>query len=127
MIKKIDHLVITTTDVTRCFAFYQTLGFTPFCEGGRYALFAGDFKINVHQKGSELLPHAQTVQPGSADLCFELACDIASFQAFLKERHVEIELGAVTRSGVRGGMQSVYLRDPDGNLLEFCSYETDKG
>lgn len=123
MIQKIDHLVITTADLAACLAFYQKLGFTVRDGGGRYELFAGDFKINVHQLGRELLPRAEKVQPGSADLCFALSGSLSAFRAALEKEGIAVELGIVGRTGVNGPMQSLYLRDPDGNLLEFCSYE----
>lgn len=123
MIKKIDHIVITTSDIKACIGFYTCLGFSSQNPGGRYELFAGDFKINVHIKNQELSPHAQYVQTGSADLCFEIIGDIDHFKAALLEKGLVIELGVVKRIGVNGNMRSIYLRDPDGNLIEFCSYE----
>lgn len=123
MIKKIDHIVITTAQPAACLAFYETLGFTSRDAGGRYELFAGDFKINVHVRGRELSPHAAHVQTGSADLCFELDENLDAFVQNLTGKGLAEEPGIVSRTGVRGGMRSVYLRDPDGNLVEFCSYE----
>lgn len=122
-IKKIDHFVITTANIIACCDFYQKLGFRIETQDGRYAFFAGDFKINVHIKGSELSPHAQHVTVGSADFCFEISGAIDTFKQHLIEQHIEIELGVVPRSGTNGIMESIYLRDPDGNLLEFSSYE----
>lgn len=122
MIKKIDHMVITTAEPLKCTEFYEKLGFSCRDAGGRYVLFAGDFKINVHIRGKELLPHAQNVQPGSGDICFELQDDMQAFITVLEKNGIKTELGPVRRTGVRGDMSSVYLRDPDGNLLEFCSY-----
>lgn len=123
MIKKIDHVVITTALPEACIAFYEKLGFKSRDAGGRYELFAGDFKINVHIKGSELSPHALNVQTGSADLCFEINGSIEDFRSELLKKGITDELGIVSRTGVRGTMKSVYLRDPDGNLIEFSSYE----
>lgn len=123
MIKKIDHAVITTAKLDQCIAFYIALGFNVKDGGGRYELFAGDFKINVHIKGRELSPHAQNVQTGSADLCFEITGNINDFKVQLQSKGIEIELGVVPRTGVLGAMQSIYMRDPDGNLIEFCAYE----
>ena len=123
MIQKIDHVVITARDVAATLAFYQRLGFEVREGGGRQELYAGDFKINVHTLGRELSPHARQVQPGSADLCFEITGGIAALQQRLESDGVPVELGVVSRTGVRGSMRSLYLRDPDGNLLEFCSYE----
>lgn len=121
MIRKLDHLVITTAQMEACLAFYEALGFRVRQGGGRYELFAGDFKINVHLLGKELLPHAAKVQPGSADLCFEVD-DLDALVQDIEARKIEIELGIVERNGVRGTMRSIYLRDPDGNLIEFSAY-----
>lgn len=122
MIKKTDHLVITTAKPSECIDFYEKLGFNVREGNGRYELFAGDFKINVHIKGNELSPHAENVMPGSADLCFEVTDNIDDFKAELETKNIQVELGVVDRNGVNGPMKSVYLRDPDGNLVEFCNY-----
>lgn len=122
MIKKIDHFVITTDKPEQCLGFYEKLGFSVRDGHGRFELYSGDFKINVHVKGRELLPHAGCVQTGSADLCFELDEPVEIFKAAIEEAGIVPETGIVERHGVRGAMCSVYLRDPDGNLLEFCEY-----
>ncbi len=121
-IRKIDHVVITTENMEKCIAFYEKIGFQAVRTNGRYELFAGDFKINVHEKGKELDPHAARVQPGSGDFCFELEERIENWKENLEKKGIAVYLGIVTRHGVSGEMQSLYLRDPDGNLLEFCSY-----
>lgn len=123
MIKKVDHLVITTGNIRACVLFYEALGFSVRESSGRYELFAGDFKINVHIKGKELEPKAKYVQCGSADLCFEISGSIESLKEHLIQKGIPIELGVVIRHGVKGEMKSLYLRDPDGNLVELCSYQ----
>ena len=122
MINKIDHVVITTGDINECIKFYQAVGFDVRIDGERYEFYAGDFKINVHIKGKELSPHAQNVQTGSADFCFRITDNISDFKHELQEKGLRILLGVVSRKGVDGDMKSIYLRDPDGNLVEFCSY-----
>ena len=122
MIKKIDHFVITTKDIEACLSFYQKLGFKCVQDFDRYQLYQGDFKINVHILGQELLPHAKNVQIGSQDICFEITIDIKEFEQYLQSNKISIEEGIVDRVGVFGIMQSIYLRDPDGNLLEFSQY-----
>lgn len=122
MIRKIDHIVITTAQLESCLAFYEKLGFDVRSGNGRYELFAGDFKINVHIKGSELSPHAKNVQTGSADLCFEVEGSLEEFRQGLVSKCLSLEVDIVGRAGVNGTMRSIYLRDPDGNLVEFCSY-----
>lgn len=123
MIRKIDHMVITTDNLSACISFYKALGFRAQDSGERWELFSGDFKINVHRKGHELEPKAKHVQTGSADFCFETDCSLAEYRDALIQKGLDIELGIVTRHGVRGEMHSVYLRDPDGNLIELCSYK----
>lgn len=122
MIQKLDHIVITTKDPASCLDFYKKLGFSVLDAGGRYELYAGDFKINVHVQNRELEPHAAQVQPGSADLCFEIGGGLAVFRSNLEDLGIVAETKIVDRHGVRGPMLSFYVRDPDGNLLEFCSY-----
>lgn len=123
MIKKIDHFVITAKNINDTIAFYENLGFTAKNDNGRYELFAGNFKINVHLLGNELSPHAKCVKTGSADFCFEVSENIDNFKQKLESNGLFVELGVVPRTGALGKMNSVYLRDPDGNLVEFCSYE----
>lgn len=123
MIRKIDHLVITTAKLPACIAFYEALGFQTQDAGGRWELFAGDFKINVHVKNQELEPKAKNVQTGSADFCIEMDCPISQCREMLLKQKITIEMDEVTRHGVRGEMRSLYLRDPDGNLVELCCYE----
>ncbi len=122
MIQKVDHFVITASDIASTIHFYETIGFTAKDKGNRYELHAGDFKINVHLLGKELSPHAKNVQTGSGDFCFEMAGNIEVFCKTLQQNGIKIELGIVERHGVRGPMKSIYLRDPDGNLVEISSY-----
>jgi catechol 2,3-dioxygenase-like lactoylglutathione lyase family enzyme len=122
MIKKIDHLVITVFDVEKTIGFYEKLGFKGIYIGGRYELHSCDFKINLHILGNEFSPHALNVQPGSADLCFEIEGNIDAVKNELESKGVKIELGIVERTGIFGEMKSIYTRDPNGNLLEFSSY-----
>lgn len=122
MIKKIDHLVITTNNIEACLLFYKSIGFTIKDGSGRCELFAGDFKINVHILRHELFPHAENIQTGSVDLCFETTDNIHKLKAEFETKGIVVELGVVGRSGTKGNMKSFYLRDPDGNLIEFCNY-----
>ena len=123
MIKKIDHIVITVKDIFLSMAFYEKLGFRVNNNGGKYELYVGDFKINVHILGEERLPHAQNIMTGSGDFCFEIEGTIESFMERLEQTGLQMEFGIVERQGVCGTMKSVYLRDPDRNLIEICSYE----
>ncbi|MFI3174288.1 MAG: VOC family protein [Bacillota bacterium] len=123
MIQKIDHMVITTKNPAAIISFYETIGFLSREQNNRIELFVGDFKINVHTLGQELLPCAKNVQIGCNDFCFEVEERIEQVYDSLLENGVPLESEIVTRHGVRGQMKSIYLRDPDGNLIELSSYE----
>lgn len=122
MIKKIDHFVITTKDIEKCIKFYEGLGFKSQVNESRAELYAGDFKLNVHYLNHELEPHATHVQTGSADFCFEIDEDIYEFKKRIEDNGYKVFLGVVGRTGVRGNMNSIYLYDIDGNLVEFSQY-----
>ena len=86
----------------------------------RHALSFGNQKINLHQSGKEFEPKAQSVQPGSADLCFITEHPIEQVKASWEGAGIEILEGGqvVDRTGAVGNLRSVYCRDPDGNLIE---------
>jgi catechol 2,3-dioxygenase-like lactoylglutathione lyase family enzyme len=123
-IRGLDHLVLTVADVERTIAFYQrVLGMRPVTfGGGRRALAFGSSKINLHQSGRELLPHAARPSPGSADLCLVTEIPQEQVLAHLATCGVPVEEGPVPRTGALGPILSTYLRDPDGNLIEICTY-----
>ena len=124
-ISALDHLVLTVADIEATARFYQTaLGmrlesFVAADASTRYALRFGDQKINLHAAGAPFAPHAKTPYPGSADLCFLTETPLAAWQAHLESCGVQIEEGPVPRSGATGPILSLYLRDPDGNLIEI--------
>jgi catechol 2,3-dioxygenase-like lactoylglutathione lyase family enzyme len=120
-IDRLDHLVLTVADLDATIAFYAgTLGMEPQTFGdGRRALAFGRQKLNLHQAGAEFEPKAQAPTPGSADLCFIADGPIEPIAEELGEL---VELGPVERTGALGTMDSVYLRDPDGNLVEISAY-----
>jgi catechol 2,3-dioxygenase-like lactoylglutathione lyase family enzyme len=123
----LDHLVLTVASIDTTVAFYCTvLGMThvPFtvADGStRHALRFGNMKINLHQRGAEFEPKAQTPQSGSADLCFLTTTPLAQWQDHLTKHAVQIEIGPVPRTGATGPIISLYLRDPDGNLVEIST------
>jgi catechol 2,3-dioxygenase-like lactoylglutathione lyase family enzyme len=122
----LDHLVLTVADVEVTCAFYaRVLGMrVETFGGGRKALRFGGQKINLHAAGHEIEPHAARPLPGSADLCLLLdGTTVEEARAHLAACGVPVELGPVRRTGARGPVTSVYLRDPDGNLLELSAYE----
>jgi len=123
-IDRLDHLVLTVADVGRTLEFYQrVLGMQALTfAGGRRALRFGNAKINLHQAGQEFEPKAARPVPGSADLCL-ISCDpLPAVCAELAACGVAIEEGPVARTGATGAIRSVYIRDPDGNLIEISNY-----
>ena len=118
----IDHLVLTVADIERAVAFYRdVLGCVPVTFGeGRRALAFGDQKINLHEAGREFEPKATRPTPGALDLCFLAAEPLDAVIRRLEEAGVPIELGPVPRTGATGAIRSVYVRDPDGNLVEIA-------
>ncbi|MBE3637511.1 VOC family protein [Mangrovicoccus algicola] len=124
MIAALDHLVLTTEHEETCIAFYTgLLGMELQSFGaGRRAFRFGDQKINLHLKGREFEPKARIPQPGALDLCLLAAIPLEEVIARLHAAGMTIEEGPVARTGARGPIRSVYLRDPDGNLIEISSY-----
>ena len=120
---RLDHLVLTVRDLSATVDFYtRVLGMTEVTFGqGRKALQFGNQKINLHEAGREFEPKAKTPVPGSADLCFITATPIADVQAHLAAHGVPVEEGPVPRTGAIGPITSVYVRDPDGNLIEISN------
>ena len=124
MITRLDHLVLTCDDIATTVAFYQrVMGFEGVQTDDRWALRFGHQEINLHQKGREIEPHALRATAGSADLCFITQAPLQQWMEHLLVEGVVIVEGPVTRSGALGSIQSVYLRDPDGNLLEVSRYD----
>ncbi|NVD96698.1 VOC family protein [Massilia sp. BJB1822] len=121
MIDHLDHLVLTTRDKERCIDFYtRVLGMQLETFGaGRVAFKFGAQKINLHEYGKEFLPKAQTPTPGSLDLCFIAAIPLDEVIARLHAENVAIEEGPVLRTGANWPIRSVYVRDPDLNLIEI--------
>lgn len=121
MIKSIDHLVLAIADLERCLEFYtRVLGMTLEHYGeGRIALRFGDHKFNVHPPGFEAGIRANTPTPGSLDLCFLADRPLDDIIAHLRQHNVPIEEGPVIRTGARFAIRSVYIRDPDLNLVEI--------
>ena len=124
LISNLDHLVITVHDIEKTCSFYKTvMGFEIISSAdGRKAIKFGNQKINLHKAGEELTPCAKYPTPGSADLCFITPTAISDHLHHLKDCGIDIEAGPVKRFGVFGEMDSVYFRDPDGNLLEVSHY-----
>jgi catechol 2,3-dioxygenase-like lactoylglutathione lyase family enzyme len=119
-IRALDHLVLTVADPEATVAFYERLGMRREVFGaGRLALRFGDQRLNLHRAGAEIEPHAAAPTAGSADVCLLVDGALADVERELRAAGVEIELGPVERTGAAGPIRSLYLRDPDGNLVEL--------
>ncbi|PHH71120.1 hypothetical protein CDD82_6730 [Ophiocordyceps australis] len=94
----------------------------------RHALIFGNRKLNLHQYGREHSPRAAQPLPGTVDVCFLLApdTDMAAVERGFRDAGIHVlEGGVVRRTGARGELKSVYVRDPDGNLIELSQYVND--
>ncbi|KAK7420587.1 hypothetical protein QQZ08_010347 [Neonectria magnoliae] len=134
VVKALDHLVLTCASVEATSKWYskylgmekETFASEADSSTERVALKFGDSKINLHQRGKEFEPKASTALPGTADLCF-LVQDGTSLDdaiaLFEKDAIAVLEGGkTVLRTGARGPIRSIYVRDPDGNLVELSHY-----
>lgn len=121
MIDHLDHLVLTTADEDACARFYtEVMGMTLETFGdGRKAFRFGNQKINLHVKGREFEPKAHLPVPGALDLCFIASVPLDQVIARLAALQVPIVEGPVMRTGAASKLRSVYLRDPDLNLIEI--------
>lgn len=121
---RLDHLVLTVQNIETTCQFYSTvLGMEVISFGnGRKALKFGQQKLNLHEAGKEFEPKALYPMPGSADLCFITATPLEQVIKHLHACNVSIESGIVQRTGAIGAITSIYIRDPDGNLLEISNY-----
>ena len=128
MIDHIDHVVLTTRDKAACIRFYtEVLGMklvtfkTPTEE--RIAFTFGQQKINLHEWGREFEPRAHVAAPGTLDLCFIASVPLDEVIRKLNAAKIKIEQGPVMKTGALGAIRSVYVRDPDLNLVEISVYE----
>jgi catechol 2,3-dioxygenase-like lactoylglutathione lyase family enzyme len=121
MIKSLDHLVLTTRDAEKCIDFYtRVLGMKLETFGqGRTALRFGEQKINLHDTNTMTDVYAAYPTPGSLDICFLSDRPLDEVIAQLRAAGIPIELGPVQRTGARFALRSVYVRDPDRNLIEI--------
>jgi catechol 2,3-dioxygenase-like lactoylglutathione lyase family enzyme len=124
MIDHIDHIVLTTRDKQACIRFYtEVLGMqmstfrTPTEE--RFAFKFGSQKINVHEWGKEFSPRAHVAAPGTLDLCFIASMPLEEVIRKLTSSKIQILEGPVAKTGATGPIRSVYVRDPDLNLVEI--------
>ncbi|WP_405983370.1 VOC family protein [Streptomyces sp. NBC_00872] len=123
-INRLDHLVLTVADIDTTVDFYvRVLGMTAVTfAGGRRALSFGHTKINLHRAGKEFEPKALRPAPGGADFCLIVDEPLDRVREELAAHGVPVEEGPVERTGATGAIVSVYLRDPDANLIELSNY-----
>ena len=121
----VDHLVLTVADIEATVTFYtHVLGmssevFHPADGSRRVGLSFGNQKLNLHQAGAEFEPKSHRPTPGSADLCFLTEITLDTWATHLSDAGVPIIEGPVARTGATGPLMSIYVRDPDQNLIEI--------
>ena len=122
-LEKLDHFVLAVSDIDVVAKFYTSyLGMEKRVFGaGRVALHFGDQKINLHPAGWDYEPKARASVPGAGDLCFIVSEPVESLQVELAQKGIEIIEGPVLRTGATGPLRSIYIRDPDGNLIELSN------
>lgn len=131
-VQSLDHIVLTVADIPATVRFYTEIlcmeveDFMPADGTTRTALTFGTQKINLHQQGAEFEPKASRPGPGTADICFLSDAPLNAWQAHLRAHHVPTEDGPVRRTGAAGPLLSIYLRDPDGNLIEISNVLEDR-
>lgn len=124
LIKALDHFVLTVADIDATVEFYtRHLGMEAvrFGADGKVALSFGSQKINLHRTGAEFQPHAHMPQAGSGDFCLLSDVPVEEIAAQLEAGGVTVEEGPVARTGAVAGLRSIYIRDPDGNLVEVSN------
>ena len=128
IIDRIDHVVLTVTDIEASTQFYEkALGFErEFFTGPegqpRYALRFGKYKINLQDRATETPTKAKVPTIGAGDFCLIAAIPLDDVITHLTANNIAIDVGPVARRGALGPIRSVYLRDPDGNLVEVSEY-----
>lgn len=131
-VRHIDHVAITVADIETTIAFYRdVLGaevlFYDLWREGKIPvvlLQLGGSRLSVHAASGPAKPHARVPTPGSVDLCFRWDATVAEAASLLEGHGIAVEDGPVPRPAADGVVgQSVYFRDPDGNLLELLSTE----
>lgn len=129
MIASLDHIVITARDMEATIAFYtRALGMTLETFGaGRKALRFGDQKFNLHQAGDKNITdvYARNPTSGSLDFCLLAAVPLDEVIKHLEKENIPIELQPSKRTGARWPIRSIYLRDPDNNLVEISEQWVD--
>ena len=119
----LDHLVLTVASLDTTIDFYtEVLGMELITLDGRKSLAFGEQMIKLQQRGHEVNPKAAHATCGSADICFITSTPLEDVIRHLSEQKIRIEEGPIERNGAMGKMRSIYLRDPDKNLVEISNY-----
>ena len=124
----IDHVVITVNDLDKSIKFYtEVLGMElqEFISNPdnikRKSLKFGNQKINLHEYEKPFKPHAKNPVPGSLDICFISKKVIDEWILTFTKYNIDIEEGPVLKTGANGPIKSIYIRDPDQNLIEISN------
>ena len=128
MITSIDHIVLTSRDIHKTIFFFFFILVMKLEENideykgkKRIYLKFGSQKINVHSEKKPFIPHAKNPISGAVDVCFLSSLPIKDWMKTLKKNEIEVEIGPVQREGATGKLNSIYLRDPDMNLIEISN------
>jgi len=122
-VDSLDHLVLTVANIDISVDFYtEVLGMEVCSVDGRKGLCFGEQMIKLQQRGHEAAIKAAHPTAGSGDICFITSIPLDEVVLQLKEQRVHIEEGPVERNGAMGKMRSIYVRDPDKNLVEISNY-----
>ena len=128
-VEKIDHVVITVKDLDKTIDFYtNALGmklekFSSSLDNNqiRYAVSFGSQKINIHEEKKPIKPNALNPSSGSMDICFISKNKINDWVHHLVKKGINIEIGPEKKTGALGPILSIYIRDPDFNLIEISN------
>jgi len=122
-----DHVALPMQNVDAMLAFYRALGFRVAENPNVVSVYVGAQMINFHRpslwQNATFTLRAPAAKPPCGDLCFVFEGTPAALKSLLDATGTKVELGPVDRSGGRQKTgSSTYVRDPDGNLLEFIIY-----
>ena len=128
-LEKIDHVVITVKDLNKTVDFYTNIlgmkleKFSSSLKNNqiRYAVSFGTQKINIHEEKKPLKPNALNPSSGSMDICFISQNKINDWMHYLEKKGINIEIGPEKKNGALGPILSIYIRDPDFNLIEISN------
>ena len=128
-LEKIDHVVITVKNLKKTIDFYTNILGMKLEEFSlsldnkqiRYAVSFGSQKINIHEEKKPIKPNALNPSSGSMDICFISKNKINDWVHYLVKKGINIEIGPEKKNGALGPILSIYIRDPDFNLIEISN------